>query len=141
MNTNKHECQTTEHKTLYFIAISVCLLIFVALRARWIGHLLTWDEAMNLCAVRALATYSHDHFSNWFWRHPPLFPMLMLLLHPLKQGFAERTEIMCIVIGIINLSMLYLLNKKIYGKLAALLSSFFLAIMPGSVFFDVWIKR
>ena len=123
------------------VSFAVCVLVYAALRARWIGHLLTWDEAMNLCSVRALATCSHDHFSNWFWRHPPFLSVLTLLLNPLEESFARRVEIMCIVIGILNLGLLFALNRKVFGTVTALLSIYFLSVMPGSAFFDVWIKR
>ena len=36
-------------------ALAGVLVIFLLLRLRWIGHLLVWDEAMNLCTVRSLA--------------------------------------------------------------------------------------
>ena len=133
--------QENRHTTLCVIAVAAGLLIYVALRARWIGHLLTWDEAMNLCAVRALATLSRDHFSNWIWRHPPLFPVMTLLLQPLKQGFAERVQILALAVGVVNLALLYALNRKVFGRAAAVLSVFFLAVLPGSMFFDVWVKR
>ena len=127
--------------SLCILAAAASLVIFVVLRARWLGHILTWDEAMNLCAVRALATRSQDHFSNWFWRHPPLFSVLTLTLRPLVSGFAERVEMLAIAVGAVNLALLFVLNRKVFGPLAALLRIFFLAVLPGSMFFDVWVKR
>jgi len=141
MMDQKLNLSTRRQTRICAMAVAASLLIFIVLRARWIGHLLTWDEAMNLCAVRALATLSHDHFSNWFWRHPPLFSILTLLLLPLKYGFAERVEILALAFGILNIMLLFLLNRKIFGRTAAVLSVFFLAVMPGSMFFDVWVKR
>ncbi|MDD5522881.1 MAG: glycosyltransferase family 39 protein [Kiritimatiellae bacterium] len=95
---------------------------------------------MSLCTIRAFLSHSTDDFSNWFWRHPPLFSVLMMPLHPFKSGFAERVEIMAIVIGLFNLLLLFQLNRKIFGTATAIWSVFFLAVQPGSVFFDVWIK-
>lgn len=126
---------------IQWVTLILCLIIFLTLRTRWIGHLLVWDEAMNLCTVRALAAGGHDFSSNWFWRHPPLFCVLMLLLRPLQHGFAERVEMLAVTTGTLNLFLLFLLNRKVFGKTIALWSIFFLAVMPGSVFFDVWIKR
>lgn len=124
-----------------WVTLILCLILFLILRTRWIGHLLVWDEAMNLCTVRALAAGGHDFSSNWFWRHPPLFCVLMLLLRPLQHGFAERVEMLAVTIGTLNLFLLFMLNRKVFGKTIALWTTFFLTVMPGSVFFDVWIKR
>jgi hypothetical protein len=70
------------------VAVAI-LLLHVLLRLPHIGHLLTWDEAMNLLSVRALVAGGHDFYSLWFWRHPPTYAMLMSLLRPLADGFAE----------------------------------------------------
>jgi 4-amino-4-deoxy-L-arabinose transferase-like glycosyltransferase len=115
--------------------------LFLSLRLRWVGHLLVWDEAMDVCSIRALVSGGSDDFSHWFWRHPPLFACLTMLLQPLKAGFAERIEILNIAIGALNTVLLFLLNKRVLGRKIALLSVLFLAVMPGSAFFDVWIKR
>jgi 4-amino-4-deoxy-L-arabinose transferase-like glycosyltransferase len=105
------------------------------------GHLLTWDEAMNICSARSLFSLGNDHFSNWFWRHPPLYSTLTLALSPLREGFITRVELLNIVLGAINLFLLFILNKKFFGLIIASASVFLLSIMPGSIFFDLWIKR
>jgi len=122
------------------VFILFCIIIFIAFRAKWVGHLLIWDEAISLCTIRSFLPHGTDDFSNWFWRHPPLFSLLMMFLSPLKSGFAERVEWMSIVIGVINLLLLFRLNQRLLGTSIALWSIFFIAVQPGSVFFDVWIK-
>lgn len=96
---------------------------------------------MDLLAVRSFVAQGTDEFSSWFYRHPPLFCLLMILCRPFQAGYAERVEIMAIMIGVINLLLLFALNRKLFGERAALWSCFFLAVMPGAMFFDVWIKR
>lgn len=125
---------------LHWGLLALCVALFAALRFAWVGHLLVWDEAMTLCTVRAFVSGGEDYFSQWLWRHPPLFSLLMSLLHPLQRGFAERVEVMAILIGILNLLILFRLNQRLFGVSVALASAFFLAVMPGSVFFDVWVK-
>jgi len=132
---NPHELRST-----HWLLLGLCLALFVALRIVWIGHLLTWDEAMTLCTVRSFVSGGEDYFSNWLWRHPPLFPLLMSLLSPLKTGFAERVEVLAIALGAVNLLILFHLNRRLFGIPVALASVFFLAVMPGAVFFDVWVK-
>ncbi len=121
--------------------IAAAFLLYPLLRALQMGHLLTWDEAMNICTVRSMASLGSDDFSNWFWRHPPLYPTLMLLLAPLRSGFIARVEIFNILLGSANLFLLYLVNRRFLGRLTAAFSVFLIAVTPGSVFFDLWIKR
>ncbi|MBA4387771.1 MAG: hypothetical protein C0404_07310 [Verrucomicrobia bacterium] len=107
---------------------------------RWVGHLLVWDEAMNLCSVRSLASNGEDFFSSWFWRHPPLFNVILLALRPLQQDFAERAELLAIGIGVVNIMLLFMVNSRVFNRTVALWSVFILAVTPGSAFFDVWVK-
>jgi len=115
--------------------------LFVLLRARWVGHLLTWDEAMNLCTLRAFVTQSHDSFANWFWRHPPLFCLCMALCRPLVEGFAERVEWLAIVLGLVNAVLLFSLNRRLFDQATAAWSVFCLAVQPTAMFYGVWVKR
>lgn len=129
-----------QHYLPWFL-LAVCIILHLALRLRWVNHLLVWDEAMNVCTVRAFYSGGGDFSANWFWRHPPLFPTLMLLLAPLKTGFVQRTATMSVLISVVNLLLLFRLVNKVRGRTAAIWAVFFLAVMPGSAFFDVWIKR
>lgn len=115
--------------------------LFVALRARWIGHLLFWDEAMHLLTTRALYGGGTDGYSPWFWRHPPLLGVLSLLLEPLRAGYAERAEGLALALGTAGLIPLFLLNRRAFGPGVALASLGFLAVMPGAVFYGAWIKE
>ena len=141
MNDVNSESARGALRPVHWAVLLLSMTLFVYLRARWVGHLLVWDEAMNLTTVRAFKAGGQDDFSNWFWRHPPLFCLLMLGLRPLQAGFAERTEILAILIGLLNLGLLFRLNRRLFGLSIALWSVFLLACMPGSILFDVWIKR
>ena len=128
-------------RTIAFLLLGAAFILYPLLRLQHLGHLLTWDEAMNICSVRALSSLGNDDFSNWFWRHPPLYSMITLILAPLKDGFINRIELLNIALGSVNLLLLYILNKKLFGLMVAATSVFLLSIMPGSIFFDLWIKR
>jgi 4-amino-4-deoxy-L-arabinose transferase-like glycosyltransferase len=136
----EHTNQTAPKGSTHWMLLGICVALFIALRIRWVGHLLVWDEAMTLCTVRSLVSGGHDYFSHWFWRHPPLFTVLMTLLRPLESGFAQRTECMAIGFGLINLLLLFRLNYRLFGQAVALWSVFFISVMPGAVFFDTWVK-
>ena len=124
-----------------WLVILPAVVLFVLLRSRWIGHLLSWDEAMNLLTVRALVGGGTDSYSLWFWRHPPLFHVFSMLLEPLRAGFAERDQWLALGMGVTALIPLYLLNRRAYGTGVALAALCFLAVMPGAVFFGTWIKE
>lgn len=134
-------CARWMRKRFVFLALVPVLLAFVLLRVRWVGHVLVWDEALNVCSFRALASQSTDPYSNWFWCHPPLFYLFTLLLSPTAPGFAARIQILSIALGCVSCLFLYVLNKRVFGTATAWWSVFFLAVMPGAVFFDVWVKR
>ena len=124
-----------------WLPLAACVILFLVLRFRWLGHLLVWDEAMALCTARAFDAGGNDPFAAWFWRHPPLHTLLLLVLQPLQAGFAERAEILSIGVGAVNQGLLFLLNRRVWGLAAGLWSAFIIALLPGSALFDVWIKQ
>ncbi|MBN1268551.1 MAG: glycosyltransferase family 39 protein [Kiritimatiellae bacterium] len=128
-------------RTSSWIALAVTLVLFVALRLPWLGHLLTWDEAITLCSQRAFASGGTDFYAGWFWRHPPLFSTLLMLLKPLAAGFDVRAELLTILAAAAGCAALFLVNDRVLGRRAALWSAFFIAVMPGAGFYDVWIKQ
>ena len=121
-------------------AVVACLVLHVALRARGVGHLLMWDEARDILVPRALAAGGGDAYTARLWVHPPAIPVLSLLMQPLTPGFAERYEMLVIAINACAMVALFLLNRRVYGITTALWACFLLAVMPGALFFDVWIK-
>ena len=122
-------------------AVVACLVLFLALRTPFIGHILFWDEAMNICTTRSFAAGGHDTYSDWFWRHPPLYLLSLLSLHPLDAGFIDRAQALTVAFWSASFVLLYRLNRLALGRGVALVSIFCLAIMPGARFFDVWIKQ
>lgn len=137
---NVEEANGSASSRRWMIWFALSTLLFLLFRLRWIGHLLVWDEAMDLCSVRSLASCGDDFFSGWFWRHPPVFNVLLLALRPLQAGFAERAELLAVAIGTINMALLFAVNSRIFNRTVALWSIFLLAVAPGSAFFDVWVK-
>ncbi len=123
------------------LLLAACAILFLALRARWLGHLLMWDEAMNLCSIRAFAAHGHDAYSGWFWRYPPLFNVLLLVFQPLEAGFIGRAECAALLVGLLQLAALALLTRRLYGPAVALGACLAYAILPGAVFYGLWIKQ
>lgn len=125
----------------HWLVLFSCMLLFVAFRAPWIGHLLTNDEASNLCGVRAFAGGGYDYWSQWFWHHPPIFSTLLLLVRPLEAGFAERAEWLMLGVSALNLLMLFVLTRSLFGSGPALWTSFCYAVMPVARCYDLWLKQ
>lgn len=117
------------------------LAVYLILRLPWVGHLLMWDEAMNLCSVRSFVARGQDFYLSWFWHHPPLMGMAMSLLHPLQSGFAERSQLLFLLFGILNCLALFALSRSTFGTRVALWAVFFYAVMPAAIFFDLWLKQ
>jgi len=115
-------------------------VLCIVLRTGGIGHLLIWDEAADLCAYRAFAAGSNDYFAQRFWHHPPAFGSAVQLLAPLEPGIAERIEWMALLVNTSSLLVLAVFVRRVCGPATANWASFFLAVMPGAIFFDVWIK-
>jgi 4-amino-4-deoxy-L-arabinose transferase-like glycosyltransferase len=134
-------CQESRVKPAHWLLLVLGLILYVILRLPWVGHLLTWDEAMNLCAIRAFTAGGHDCYSSWFWHHPPLFSALLLLVKPLHAGFAERAELLQLVVGVLHCLVLFSLCRSTLGFACALWAVFFFAVMPAAVFFDLWLKQ
>lgn len=124
-----------------YLLLAAALTVLVLLRIRWFGHLLMWDEAMNILSVRAFAAAGHDPYSSWFWRYPPLLNSLLLLIQPLQPGFVFRAECLMLAIGIATCMALWKLNREAYGPGVACLSALAFAVMPGAVFHGLWIKQ
>lgn len=127
--------------TAYGLLLAASVLLFILLRLRWSGHLLMWDEAMNLLSIRAFAAGGHDGYSSWFWRYPPLYNLLIVLVQPLTEGFITRAEWMTLFVQVCGLLALAAVNRRAYGPIVALASCFALAVMPGSIFYGLWIKQ
>jgi 4-amino-4-deoxy-L-arabinose transferase-like glycosyltransferase len=126
--------------TVTAFAVTI-ILLHVALRLPHLGHLLTWDEAMNLLSVRALVAGGHDFYSFWFWRHPPAYSVLMAALQPLADGFALRAEALSLLLSLGVQGALFAVTRLAFGLRAGLLACACYALMPGAIFFDVWIKQ
>lgn len=140
MNSSWHS-ESEGLRPIHWFLLLCGLAMYVVLRLPWVGHLLMWDEAMNLCSVRSFAARGQDYYSSWFWHHPPLMGLALLLLQPLQSGFAERAHLFLIFTGILTSLTLFALCRFAFGTAAALWSVFFYAVMPAAIFFDLWIKQ
>ena len=117
-------------------------VLFIMLRIPHIGHLLVWDEAWILQAVKSLAGGGGAAiFQNQLWRHPPMYLTLGLILAPLKQGFAARMEIMGLMVHTASLLLFIFIIAKILGNRLAFYSGIAYAMLPGQIFFSTWVKR
>ncbi len=134
------EQEILSRQSVGLITYLALFLLYIIPRFFQTGHLLAWDEAWNLCALRSLVE-GHSIFSLQYWRHPPLYMELGRFLQPLLPGFAERMEILSIILSGAAMLVTVWLVQNILGKRTAVYSGIVWALMPGAIFFETWIKR
>lgn len=122
---------------LWLFAIA-CLNIIA--RIPQLGHMLSWDEAWNLCALKSIASGS-GLLAGQFWRHPPVYMEFGFLLSPLRSGFEMRMEILSLVLSIGAILIFVSMISEFFGKRIAVFTGIAYALMPGALFFDTWVKR
>ncbi|MFC1818364.1 ArnT family glycosyltransferase [Thermodesulfobacteriota bacterium] len=115
-------------------------LLNLSLRLPTVGHFLTWDEAWVLCALKDFFS-ANQPFSIQFGKHPPIYLSLGLLLLPTKPGFELRMQLFSLIINSGALVFFTILFAKLYGRKSALLAALIYTMLPGTMFFDSWIKR
>ena len=116
-------------------------ILYVGLRIPHLGHLLVWDEAWILCALKSFTGNGSKLFESQLWRHPPVFMGLGLLLSPLEQGFDFRMQSLSLIINTISLLIFLPFTAKFMGRRIALFSGIAYSLLPGAVFYSTWIKR
>ncbi len=124
-----------------WLALAAILLVHFVARVQNVGHLLTWDEAMNIRTVVSHVEGANDQYAVWFSRHPPMMATMLAWLAPLERGFIHRAEVLAIAISCCVLLALFAVVKKTFGPRTALFAAACYAVMPGAVFYDTWIKQ
>lgn len=114
-------------------------LLIVGLRLPYIGHVLAWDEAWNLCALKSLAGGS-SIFTIQFWRHPPIYLLLGRLLAPLSPGLDARMELLSLALNTCAILAFILVVSRLFGRWVALCCGLAYSVLPGTLFFDTWVK-
>ncbi|MFH1791183.1 MAG: hypothetical protein ABH885_04275 [Candidatus Omnitrophota bacterium] len=117
-------------------------VLFICLRLKTLGHLLMWDEALNILSLRNfLANARYEPFYWYYWFHPPLYMFFAKWLGPFAAGFDVRVEALSLVFSYTAFTAMYFLSKRIGGAGYALLCCFFLCFMPGAIGYASWVKR
>lgn len=116
-------------------------LLIIALRLPYIGHVVSWDEAWNLCALKSLAGGGGEDFTLQFWRHPPTYLLLGRLLAPLRPGLDARMQLLSLALNVGAILAFVLLVSRLFGRQVALYTGLAYAVLPGALFFDTWIKH
>lgn len=112
----------------------------VCFRLPHVGHVLVWDEAWNLGALRSLAA-GDALFIDRYWYHPPLYMWLGLLLSPTSPGLDQRMELLSLALNTGALLLFVRMVSAFFGRQIALFTGIAYALLPGPVFFDTWLKR
>jgi 4-amino-4-deoxy-L-arabinose transferase-like glycosyltransferase len=127
-------------RTIPLTWLTGLFLLNFLLKLPFIGHFLTWDEAWILCSLKEFVK-GNQIFSLQLWKHPPLYMGLGLLLSPAEPGFDTRMAILSLMISSGALIFFTIIFSKLYGRRTALLAGLIYTVLPGTLFFDTWIKR
>ena len=131
-----------KNRLLLLSGIIVLSTVFLFLRIRTLGHLLMWDEAWNVLSLRAyLAKAAQDPFYWYYSFHPPLYMFFASLLSPFKAGFGVRAETLSLLFSYGSFLAAIGISFRLGGRRYALLTGFFLCLLPLSLGYDTWIKR
>jgi len=128
-------------RSLPLALLLTVVAVYCSLRLVHIGHPLAWDEAWILNAVKSLAEGGDASFQNQLWRHPPIYLGLGLLLAPLKPDFAQRMEMLSLILHTCAFLVFAIFTAQILGRRIALYASAAYAMLPGPIFYSTWIKR
>jgi hypothetical protein len=134
--------ETDNKKLRFFVGLGLFSTLFLFLRISNIGHLLMWDEALNVLALKAHALNALKNPFIWYYNfHPPLYMFFAGLLNPLSENIAIRMEWLSLSFAYATFIVIYIISSRIGGLSYAWLTGFFLCTMPSSIGYDTWIKR
>lgn len=115
-------------------------MILIATRMPFLGHLLSWDEAWNLNALRSYVG-NIEMFTMQLWRHPPLYMLAGFALDPMRPGFDWRMAGLSLGLTVAALLVFLVVVARLFGRRISLLTGIAYILMPSALFFDTWIKR
>lgn len=124
------------------IPFAILSAVFLILRIKELGHLLMWDEAWNILALRAIALDNPQDVFYWFYFfHPPLYMFFAKFLFPFMAGFDLRLELLSLFFAYGTFTTVYFLSKRIGGLKYAVFTGISLTFLPVALGYDTWIKR
>lgn len=115
------------------------LVLAAVVRYHYSFHPLITDEAFNLASIDLIS--SGRGYSEYFFRHPPLYILLSSLLYSLIGPYPQVPSLVSAAFSVSSLFPFYLIARNLAGEKAAMWAAFFLAVMPSSVYYGTWIKQ
>ncbi|MBN1288985.1 MAG: glycosyltransferase family 39 protein [Actinobacteria bacterium] len=132
------------NRKLVLIAAAV-LLAGLLLRVFNTGHVLTYDEAWNSNTMVSVAEgASNDIFFNNYYRHPPLYNTIGIIVEFVggvdRQSLAIIMEVTSILISLVLMLVIFLCGKEWFGATAGFFASVLYALLPAARVYDSFIK-
>ncbi|MBN2169382.1 MAG: glycosyltransferase family 39 protein [Actinobacteria bacterium] len=134
----------SENKKIVLIAAAV-LLAGLLLRVFNVGHVLTYDEAWNSNTMVSVAEgASNDIFFDNYYRHPPLYNSIGVILQFMtgadRQALAIVMEVVSILFSLALVFVIFLCGKEWFGIKAGFFASVLFILVPAARIYDVFIK-
>lgn len=115
--------------------------VFLYLRLRNLGHTLNWDEARFILYNRSFVNGLDDYWSTCIAIHPPLYLLTCAFVNRAFSGGEKSFELVSLAFSLGTLLLLGSLGRRAFSRWVGALAMFFLAVLPASTVFDIWIKE
>lgn len=112
-----------------WVIVSVFVVAVVASVFR--NHIAGWDESVYIGMGKYL--FSFGKIGGWEIMRPVALPVLLGFMWKVGFNPVYSAKILAVVFSVVNILLVCLIGKRLFGELAGLVASLFLAITP--VFF------
>jgi len=133
--------QPTRFKALFTkwrIALFLITVIYALCLLYNLGFMsVQWDEMPHLYGSLLLTHGQANQYMTTYGYYPPLYDLLATTYFTLFGIAADTGRLVAVTFSFLSIWIVFELANRLYGQKAGLLSSIFLAIMPG--FF--WVSR
>lgn len=138
----------TARRSSRTIIVLLLLIVAVALTLRVfnVGHVMSYDEAWNVNSmVDAASGHTEDPFFLNFWRHPPLYTGLGIVMAAAtgsgRTTMAPVMEVVSIISALLLVIAIFACGRDWLDERAGLAAAFLFAVMPAARVFDSWVKQ
>ncbi len=123
------------------ILVLLSIVVFLSLRLRNLGHLLTWDESQFVLINRAYVGGIDNQFHLLVNHHPPIYLWVSSFLYKYLHLEAKSYQLVSVILSLGTLLLVYALARFLYGERVGALSCFIYATLPAATVLDTWIKQ
>ncbi len=133
--------ETGWHKWGPAVLAAIAVAVFFICVCATSAITLNFDEARFALYCRSFVNGMDDFWSESINMHPPLYLWLCAYLGKGYGSGAVTYEVISLVFSFGTLLITGRIGWSLFGRWTGAMSMFFLAVLPASSVFDVWIKE